>query len=185
MQPHHEVCVALGESKFLNHGVRFTFHASRNAGYQKLEHAGLTELRSVLMDLGQLWMKKERMPFPKVRHAARPHAREGHAGLSRAVLQIDGIGSRHSEALKMTLMKFVDPANPMVTVKAVSAVQDWPYSGPAHWDEERTARVKRWPKESYDAYATKALDRRASVYWELDLWVQGILAEPSLSTERT
>ncbi|MGO9759808.1 MAG: hypothetical protein ACLP1Q_00910 [Solirubrobacteraceae bacterium] len=184
LRRYHEVCVALGESNFLNHGVRFTFHVSSKERYRKLEHAGPAELRSVMMDLRQLWMKKERTHFPKVRNMLHRHADgKGSAASVEAVTQLDGIGRRYSEALKTTLMSFVDPVNPMVALKTISAeqvVQDWLYSGPAHWDEERAARVKLWSKEGYEFSLTKALNSFADVYWELDLLVQGILGEPSL-----
>jgi hypothetical protein len=166
--------------------VRFTFHVSSKERYRKLEHAGPAELRSVMMDLRQLWMQKERTHFPKVRNTLRRHALDkGSAASVEAVTQIDGIGHRYTEALNTTLMSCVDPANPLVPLKTISAKQvvaDWLYSGQAHWDEERAARVKLWSKETYDFSLTKALNSLSNVYWELDLLVQGILAEPSLES---
>lgn len=184
LRRYHELCVALGESNFLNHGVRFTFHVSSKERYRNLEHAGPAELRSVMMDLRQLWMKKERTHFPRVRNMLRRHAFDkASAASAKAVIQIDGIGDRYTEALNATLMSFADVANPMVALQTISAeqvVEDWLYSGPAHWDEERAARVKLWSREGYEFSLTKALNSFADVYWELDLLVQGILGEPSL-----
>lgn len=184
LRRYHEVCTALGESNFMSQGVRLTFKASRQESYRKLEHAGPAELRSVMMDVRQLWMKNERTHFPTVRNMLRRHALAKRSAASVvAVEQIDGIGHRYAEALRSPLMNFVDAANPMLVLQSVTAeevVKDWLYSGAAHWDQEREARVKRWSKDGYEFSLTKAMNSMCDVYWELDLFIQGILAQPSL-----
>jgi len=184
LRRYHELCAALGESGFLSQRVRLTVKASRQESYEKLDHAGPAELRSAMMDLRQLWMQGDRTHFPTVRKMLRRSALAiGSSASEEAVQQLDGIGRRYKQALNTTLMSLVDPDNPMVRVKDISAEQvidDWLYAGAAHWDEDRDARVKMWSKVSYEFSLSKALHALCDSYWELDVLVQGILDEDRL-----
>lgn len=130
-------------------------------------------------------MKGERTNFPGVRNRLRRSAvANGSPASDEAVRQLDGIGRRYGEALKTSMMSFVDLANPMVTLKDITAeqvIEDGLYSGAVHWDEERSARIKLWSKDSYEFSLSKAPHSLCDVYWELDILVQGILAESLLT----
>jgi hypothetical protein len=184
LRRYHELCVALGESEFFNETISFTVKSGPAERSHKLTHAGPAPLRSVMLDMRQLWMKGERTHLPSLRNRLRRNAlAHASSASAEAVTQLDGIGGRYTEASKETMMRYADPANPMVSLKDVTAEQvidDWLYAGAVHWDEERAARVRLWSRDSYEFFLSKALYGLCDVYWELDILVQGILAEPSL-----
>jgi hypothetical protein len=141
-----------------------------------------------MMDFPQLWMKGERTFFPRLRNRLRRNAVARAAPSSQeAVTQLDGIGRRYTTALNETMMSFVDPSRPLVSIKNFTAediINNWLYAGAMHWDEEKVAFVERWSKVSYEFQLSKAIHALCDSYWELDLLVQRILNEPSLLMSR-
>jgi hypothetical protein len=81
LRRYHKLCVELGESEFLDQEVRFTFKVSKEESYQKLDHAGPTQLRSVMLDLRQLWMKRAHTLSHRQKHAADQRARKRNVGI--------------------------------------------------------------------------------------------------------
>jgi hypothetical protein len=102
MRQYDRLCVALGESGFLSQEVRFTFKASRAESYSRLDHAGRPELRSMMMDFRQLWMKGNPTYFRAVRNMLRRNTQtKGSPSASdEAVLSstVSGVATRRLSA---------------------------------------------------------------------------------------
>jgi hypothetical protein len=186
LRRYHQLWVLLGESEFLSQPVSFTLRVSAKERSQELVHAGPTQLRSVVDDVRQFLMEKERTHFQTVRNVLRRNARAraNPPASDEAVAQIDGIGKRYTKALKEPMMGTLNPQNPVVPLDPITAeqvVEDWVYGGSTHWDKERAARVARWSNKTYEYTLSKALHAFCDSYWELDILAQGILHEPSLT----
>jgi hypothetical protein len=139
LRRYHQLCTAVGETKFFTHGVRFSF--SVGAGRQpcdELDYAGHEALRSLMMDLCQLWMQNERTRFQTVLGILRRNAEAvGSPSCVEAIAQLDGIGKRYRESMRKTMMSFVERERPLVPVKEFSAedvIHNWLYGGHFHWD---------------------------------------------------
>ncbi len=188
LRRYHELCAAVGESKFFSHGVTFRFSAQ--AGQQpreELDHAGHEALRSLMMDLRQLWMQGERTRFQTVLGILRRNAMAlGSVASAEAISQLDGIGKRYRKSMRKTTMSFVERERPLVPVKEFSAedvIHSWLYGGNFHWDEEKAAFIDVWRPESYEFTLSKAIHAASDSFWELDLLIQAILQHPRLVEE--
>jgi hypothetical protein len=183
---YRELCVRLGMSSFFNTKIQFSVRSGPDARGTKLDHAGRDALRSLMIDFRQLWGDGERAQFTKIRSQLRKNAakRDGPSA-SQAVALLDDLGRRYKVEMDKAVMSFVAADNPFEHVKDVPAsevVGDWLYGGEFHLDPEKAARRQMWSADAFEWSLIKTLHAAAGCYWELDVLVQGILAEPALLT---
>lgn len=170
----------LGTSSFFARPLRFSFKASADESYQRLDHAGYDSLRSMTMSFRQLWDKKEPTRFEAIRHVLRSHTLTAPGGVGTVVL-LDVLGARFKEATRAVMMKDVwadDPlGKPKEVTRARQVIEDWLYSGPFHAGRDRIERVERWSPTAYEFTLTKAIHAVVGVMWELQIIVMGALGE--------
>jgi hypothetical protein len=173
-----------GQSPFFDQTVRFSFKTSRAERYERLEHAGTDQLTLMALAFRQMWLKKERTEFNRVRELLLGH---GKPGETRLVELLEELGERYDNARDEVLMKVVRPEDPMgppvEEVKAAKVINDWFYSGPVHTQDAKVARAEAWRRDSYDFSFIKAITNVLFVMWELHVLVQGVLAQPELLSE--
>jgi len=169
----------LGQEDFHQEPLRFSVKASPEESYQRLEHAGRTQLRSMAMVFRQLWMQSEPARFNDMRNLLRRRALP--EGGEDVVVMLDILGARYKAASREVMMKNVwehdSMGEPISVVRAEQVIDDWLYSGPFHTDPEKVERVKSWSKDPYEYSLAKSIRGLAAVMWELDLIVQDALGE--------
>lgn len=169
----------LGQEDFHQEPLELSVRASPEESYQRLEHAGRTQLRSMAMVFRQLWMQGEPARFNDMRNLLR---RRAAPGASDVLTMLDLLGARYKAAAREVMMKNVwadDPmGEPISVVRAEQVIDDWLYSGPFHTDAEKVERVRAWSAVPYEYSLAKSILGVAAVMWEMDLIVQDAHGEP-------
>lgn len=160
----------------MQHGVKFSLRMGSHGTGTSLDHAGRNHLRAFMSDFRQLWMQGEQTYFGAVLATLRKNALAvGTPEALNAVPLLDGIGTRHREALRRPLMYLGED-----TITADQVIRTWLYSGPEHWDEEKAEARSLWSPVQFDFSLTKATAALCDIYWELDIVIQGILYSEGL-----
>lgn len=146
----------------------FQKRVSLNLGREeRLDYAGVAELRAAADDFRQLWLDSEPTSHRKTLDLLGVHIAPEHARSTRAML--GGISDRYQSAARETLM-FVGvprgrvaiekgmPGGPVgMPVRARAVVDDWMHGMKAHRDPEKRRRVQMWSPTSYTFTLIKAM----------------------------
>jgi len=183
---YHEVCAKLGVASFFAGPVRLSVKAAPDESYERLEHPGEDQLRSMTMWFRQLWMKKEPARFHAVLGLLRGRLAPNHPDVNATRTVLTHLGRRHRQACRRSLMKHVwdhDPVGePIRDFDAEQVIDDWLYGGQFHFDPAAAERVGSWSRPAYEWSLIKAITGVCAVCWELDLLVGAVLEDARQSS---
>lgn len=184
LRRYSELAHELGKSTFFSAPIEFSFKASAEESYERLDHAGDDALRSMAMSFRQLWEDGEPAQFQTVRNLLRAHLLLPRDRVDTRLL-LDVLGQRYRGARREVMMKDVwedDPiGEPKAVIRAEQVVNDWLYSGPFHGDKDKIARVARWSDTAYELSLIKAINGITGVIWEMQIVVMGATGELSVA----
>ncbi len=103
---YNELAHELGQSSFFSEPLTFSFKASTDDSYQRLDHAGYDSLRSMTMSFRQLWELGEPARLETTRDLLRSHALPARDSVDVVVL-LDVLGDRYKAATRQVMMKGV------------------------------------------------------------------------------